>query len=271
MAIVRTSSGLLLRDDFGSDTLGSYTISDNAGDWSITGGELVYVGSSEWSMVSRPAIDTAKVFTCKVKLTSDVTDYYDYGLYGAYFIETSGSNASKYSVYDALASELATIETATRTINVYHIYRLYILGGHVYTSYGATELAAKSDTTNGSYTAGYPAFGGNKAQKFDWVDARSAITIICTGMSSGHYLRVSDGTTAAEAQESGGTATVNAGLVLFPLATVQIRSASGGGGDLIEELGTGDYADMGGGDVFEYSAGAAGIAIPLLNHLLLGD
>ena len=54
-----------------------------------------------------------------------------------------------------------------------------------------------------------------------------------------------------------GLATVDAGLVLFPLSSVQIRTAAAGGGDLVAEITSGTLADMGGGDAFAYSAGAA--------------
>jgi len=145
--------------------------------------------------------------------------------------------------------------TSDRSLGTEYLWRLFIDSGTIRLHHGATTLAAFLSGTDNAFTQGQFSIWGHYygGASWNWVDVRTSHEITCTGMSTGHYLRVSDGTTAAEAQESSGTATVDAGLVLFPLSSVQIRTASGGGGSLVAELGTGDYADMGGGDV--YAAG----------------
>jgi len=60
---------------------------------------------------------------------------------------------------------------------------------------------------------------------------------------------VSDGTTTAKATASVGTAVVDAGAVLFPLASVSVLDGSN---NVVETYSA--LTDMGGGDTFAYSS-----------------
>jgi len=127
---------------------------------------------------------------------------------------------------------------------------------------GTTTLGLALGSTDTTYTGDQ--YGGGKFaavanQAVDDLWFCSSHLITCSGMTENHYLYCTDGTTAAEAQADGdGDASVNAAAVLFPFTSVAIYTGSGATGDKIAELTTGDHADMGGGDVFAYSAPAAG-------------
>ena len=134
--------------------------------------------------------------------------------------------------------------------------RLWVSSG-VKARYGATALSSYMSSNDTNFTESL--YGGGSITTvnlvMDNLDIRTGVTVTCTGLPTGYYLKVSDGVTTAKAAESSGTATVDASAVLFPLALVTVYSGDpDAGGVLVTELDTGDYADMGGGDVFEYSS-----------------
>lgn len=277
MGLTRSSSGLLVRDEFSSDTSGNYTHTNEAGstDGSITGGYMVSPGDStgsnrfRWvhnssggSKCATVLVDNATIATLGAVVlcqnADDVRDYYGYLNYGNKYV---------YRVADDSGTYLgAGGNTDTKPAYI----RMYKTAAALVIKYGGSALADYFSVNDTTYASGLAGFKSVAYAKYSMFEARTAHTITCTGMATGHYLRVSDGTTAAEAQESSGTATVDAGAVLFPLATVQIRTASGGGGDLIAELDTGDYADMGGGDAFAYSADSALWLPNVMRHNTIG-
>lgn len=263
MGLTRTSSGLLVRDEFSSDSSGDY-YPTSGNTIAVASGELY--ASAANSGCARKTYNTAKCITALGEMDDD------YGNGAAYYANenigsaaawdgykihyrTAGAYLSKY--VDGSATDLANIACGYLGTNTVHT-RVYLTATGVTGRIGVTAFTHSGSSTDTTYTAA--AYGGlhfrkeSAAYGIQWLDIRTSHLITCTGMTTGHYLRVSDGTTAAEAQESGGTATVDAGAVLFPLASVQIRTAAAGGGDLIAELTSTDYADMGGGDAFAYSA-----------------
>jgi hypothetical protein len=147
--------------------------------------------------------------------------------------------------------------------------RGYISGGTVYARFGYTSLGAGISASDATYAQGSFGFRCSWDIKHDWVDARPAHTVICTGLPAGSSVVCSDGTTPASADTAAGTATVDCGAVLFPLASVTVYSSTGGGGDVLVALDTGDYADMGGGDSFEYAADAGGWLGPIVGSRIV--
>ena len=269
MGLTRSSSGLLVFDAFGSDTEGDYTREGYG--FSIGSGKLTFSSSNSASL-RRTDISTAKCVTARAQDDADgsFTGYVGVGGSGigtgtapnGYRLFTNNGVANGLCFTKQVGGTATTLATnlTRRSIDTWYHYRLYIASGVVYARFGTTGLGtAVGNASDDAYTEGHIFLRGfNGTIDWDWFEGRTSHLITCTGMTEGHYLRVSDGTTAAEAAASGaGTASVDASAVLFPLASVQIRTASGGGGDLIAELDTGDHADMGGGDVFEYSGAAA--------------
>ena len=268
MGLTRTSSGLLVHDDFGTDTSADYdadsTFVINSGYFRhVSAYYAVHQGTSSARCISATGYTDVATYGCYLMLTPSASWDAAGGRdgYGAFI--TNGTSILRKLVDDGrttIASAATTVAAST-----WYQARLYITGGAVYAKVGASALGdlfdvSASDSTYTSGMYGAIARPNSNTCRYDDLDLRTAHTITCFGMSTGHYLRVSDGTTAAEAQESSGTATVDAGAVLFPLASVQIRTAAAGGGDLIAELDTGDYADMGGGDAFVYSADATAMS-----------
>ena len=259
-------------DDFSSDTLANYTEAGGK-TWTISGGVLSTSGAN--TSLRRADLATIKCGTVRNKMSSWGGYPGMVGVGGSgedsginipngYYANSQGSTTAsrlKRCVGGTLV-DLALESTSARSTNTYYLWRVYISGGTIYYRHGSTALdQALGNAADANFAAGH-IFVYNydtSTMTVDWLDGRPSHLITCSGMTEGHYLRVSDGTTAAEAAASGaGTASVDAGAVLFPLASVQIRTAAAGGGDLIAELDTGDYADMGGGDAFEYSGAAAG-------------
>jgi hypothetical protein len=269
MGLTRSSSGLLLRDDFGSDTLANWTeAGGRTGDWSITGGTLLKSNTGDTTR-RRTDITTAKCATMRVK-EADVTSAYTKLYVGGAGANTSdwpyacqGYCVQTYDTAEAMWVDWKDASTNnnlssepgdtlyTRVVDTYYLTRIYIDSGYVKVRQGQTVLAGTLSYANNQFTQGHIGVGGYVGTAtFDWVEARTSHLITCSVMTDGHYLRVTDGTTAAEAVASGRTATVDAGLVTFPLTSVAIYTATGGGGSKIDEITSATLADMGGGDVF---------------------
>ncbi len=280
MGLTRSSSGLLVYDAYGSDTSADYDTASGVAA-SVSDGAL-HIGALDAWAVHAGALG-AKCVTIRSLVASS-----EYGM--SAILSNNGSLASSddYDGYQGYVESgwlyLGKLTdggnswigyTEAGSLHTDCLIRIYRTATAVIVRAGGTSSFAYSvsvnDTTYATTLYGGVKTGTQSSPGADWFEARTAHTITCSGMTTGHYLRVSDGTTAAEAQESSGTATVDAGAVLFPLTSVQIRTAHGGGGTLIDEITSATLADMGGGDAFAYSAAAGGLSIPLLNHLLLGD
>jgi len=264
VALRRVTKGLLLYDDFSTDTEANYE--GNHAYFAVSGGAMVSSGVPGDVYLCRADIFAAKVMTCRAKSSSWTANYQTpcvvggsdvYGTFmpSGYIVQLESTADQCYiSCYPNGGSGAYTIQSAVSvdlTDDTYCLWRLYIHGGRVYLKQGATALVSRHDEADATHTAGHigiNAYAGTCS--WDWVEARTSQLISCTSMPPGAYLRVSDGTTTAEAQAVGGTATVDAGLVLFPLTSVQVRTASGGGGSLIAEITSATLTDMGGGDVF---------------------
>lgn len=273
MGLTRSSSGLIAFDHFTSDTLAAYT---KNGDWAWDESSNIYWVTAVDSFARDAAISTCACATARLKESMVVNSYGRVICAGSgtrsyqprgYSCTTSG-NAANYSMQKITADAVSNLATknnsaVSRTNGEYFLLRVYCTGSVVVARWGLTAFADSVSANDSDFSAGHVGIGGWYRSDYDWLEGRTAHTITCTGMTEGHYLRVTDGTTAAEAAADGaGLATVDAGAVLFPLATVQIRTAAAGGGDLIAELTTTDYADMGGGDAFAYSA--SGLWLPQL-------
>lgn len=265
MGLTRTSSGLLVHDAFGSDTSANYdtyldtlSVSGGVGAMATANDKAVHTSSSGAKCISIRARRSGTRWggagyfaNGSLAAAADLNGYYIYGFVTRYYLQRA-TNASN--------TELASSSSDLPSDGAWCHLRVYIHASGITGRFGTAGLGGSLTSTDTTYTAaayGGPIVGNQTDLTFDDLDIRTAHTITCTGMTTGHYLRVSDGTTAAEAQESSGTATVDAGAVLFPLSSVQIRTASGGGGDLIAEITSATLTDMGGGDAFAYS-GATG-------------
>lgn len=270
MGLTRSTSGLAVRDDFSSDTTADYT-GYRVTSASIAGGVLTLDAQNVAAYVHETVV--GRCVTTKSKRTA--FDSRRLGPILAPGLVSSAATQDYYRLLDNSAGFVAQLDrlidqgltTLLTTTDGYPggadwwLARLYVTASNVVARFGIGTLAYSltpdpADTTySGDLYGGLGTLSTFTDYEVDYFDLRTAHTITCTGMTTGHYLRVSDGTTAAEAQESAGTATVDAGAVLFPLSSVQIRTAAAGGGTLVAELTATDYTDMGGGDAFAYSGG----------------
>jgi hypothetical protein len=281
MGLSRSSSGLLVYDDFGSDTSANYIV-EGAATVSMTGGNCsvsatntraVHTGSSGTKCVTvnakRVSGDT-RVGQAYYSANSTCETANDVDGYNAYGATTWGLGR----LINAGATVLGTDSNDYCAEGEWGFTRVYLAAAGAVGRFGKTTLGQNITTTDTTYeAAGYGGFGvgGSAGTLFTTFESRTSHLITCTGVPTGSYLRVSDGTTAAEAQESSGTATVDAGAVLFPLASVGIYTASGGGGTKTAEILAATLADMGGGDAFAYSAdGGAAVWLPFMRTQIIG-
>jgi hypothetical protein len=264
MGLTRSSSGLLVRDEFGSDSSANYNVySTNT--LAVSGGVAAITAQG-------PALNTtvggAKCVTAKGKRSASGTRINGPLLNMNNTVETSNDvdgygvgNSTNWSLnrYDnGAGTRLGTSSSGVPSAGNWAVARVYLTATGVVGRFGTTALSysiSASDTAHtGTGYGGFTGYGESGLQSDD-LDVRTSHLIICSGLPTGYYLKVSDGTTTAKAVESSGTATVDAGAVLFPLATVGVYDGDpDSGGTLVVELDTGDYADMGGGDAFVYAA-----------------
>jgi hypothetical protein len=263
MPFTRATSGLLIYDGFGTDTRANYS-QTGSGTWTVTGGKL-HQDAGGMSSRRQSSISTAGCVTAghhytfndkRSVLTLATATAGQYSLYRGYFVQKYQSTITlQKCVNDTTITALATLGSTGITGDTPQglVSRVYRAGNDVYGRIGATALVnvgSASDTAFTSSLSGAVWMQG--LEDIDWLDIRTSHLISCSGMTDGWYLRVSDGVTAAEAVASGGTATVDAGAVLFPLSSVGIYTAASGGGSKIAEITSAALADMGGGDAFTY-------------------
>lgn len=282
MGLTRSSSGLLVYDAFDSDTSGDYSTT-NGMTMTVTGGYAycsnwaIHTGSSGTKCVSVSSRYPSGAWLGGPALCANGSGSADKAAQDGYRSHwyMSGVNWRLEKQTNGGATALASSSAISPTANEYHRMRIYRDGDVVRTRYGLSDLANVDSVTDTTYTGTlYGAWandnGSNSNFRFDGFECRTAHTITCTGLTTGWYLKVSDGTTTAKAAESSGTATVDAGAVLFPLASVGVYDGDpDDGGSLVAELDTGDYADMGGGDAFAYSD-SSGLYLPAYQHKIIG-
>ena len=253
MGLTRSSSGLVYHDDFGSDTSGAYNPSPSGATFIVTGGKL-QADVGNWTKAVYDLVSGVKcvsavstldmglgLYTLSQFPTDPVTGYHVFGhTDGMIHMERLLNTAGTY----------LNQATATRTQ-----MRLYVHAAGVVARSGATSLAVaitSDDTTyRDAVTYGGISVGATGSATIDDFDLRTSHLVTCSGLPTGWKFQVTDGTTTATATESSGTATVDAGAVLFPLA--EVRVLNGADAEQVHILAA-TLADMGGGDVFAYAA-----------------
>jgi hypothetical protein len=265
----RSAPGLLEpRDEFTSNTSARYAGTDGN---TLTIGSGVATGTLN-SFWVRTAFNNVKCVTARVKrltnrasgviLTTSNTigtppnwDGYRFSISStpAWIIYEFDDGTISATDYSSIASNLPSADS----YGLIRIINDTSDSGNIFGTCGPTTFINMLDGVEATYNATYGGIYFNATEttpEIDWVEYRTSHEITCTGMPSGSYLRASDGTEIDEAQESGGTATISPSNQVWPLTSVQIRTASGGGGTLVAELTNTNYDDMGGGDALAYGA-----------------
>jgi hypothetical protein len=277
MGLSRSSSGLLLYDDFSTDTEADYTPYDSThDDWAVSGGDMVCSKlNGTYPALYRTGITTCKCVTgrftestissyCGVGIINGVTGNGGYPK-GAVGVTTDegAPNGWWITAVDVSASAQTTgdcpnyVGTGTNFIT-----RVFIDSGSTkaYCGFATLDESGLATAAAATLASAAPAIlNYGVTGHCQWLEGRTSHLITCTGMTNGHYLRVSDGTTTAEAAASGGSASVDASAVIFPLTSVQVRTASGGGGTLVAQITSATLTDMGGGDAFTYTSSNHGL------------
>jgi RHS repeat-associated protein len=258
----RTTSGLLLRDDFASDTLSSYTTATQSGtpSWSINSGVLSQTTASAVGSLTRNEITTAKCATALVALKASspsasllvgTGQREGSGLgfpgYQAQ-LSTSGTQYLKKRV-SGTETSLANV-SRTLAVGQPSFVRLYIDGGTVYMKAGTSDLSRLAiSKVDSAFTAGSGGFKATSVCDFGYLEVRTSQKVTVTGLPSGYKARAISGAQNALATASSGTAVIDCGALLFPLDKVEVLDTSN---NPVAELTAADLADIGGGDVFAY-------------------
>jgi len=270
MGLARIGSGLRLHDLFSADSgaeydclKGSLTVSGGSGfmatsdDFAVhneaSGIKCVTVRSKYVSDGSRSSSMWPAYWANGALAASADVDGYMIGVWNGgweLYRLSNGSYSSKGSSYSNVPSA-----------NDWCIGRVFVKSGGFGACCGTTTLANSLSSTDTTWTAFGHAGMGNAtlnagySREADWIHACKSHLVTCAGLPIGYYFKVSDGTTTAKAQESSGTATVDAKQVLFPLASVAVYDGDpDSGGNLVEQLDTGTHADMCGGDEYVLTA-----------------
>lgn len=266
--LTRQSSGLLLRDDFSTDTSADY---DAYGiTFAVEDGKLSMDISASGPIV-RKAINGALCVTTRVAPNNDSNYCGGPALWQHSPIDAAAdvdgytgckygtTNAYSLPFTDNVLASLGYQAVEGWTKGVYWQQRLYRDGPALHYRFGPSGLVSVISGDDATYTSGlYPGVYCRYQTLFDYLDARTSHLITCTGLPTGYWFKVADAVldtgTEAKAQESGGTATVDAGAVLFPLYWVGVFDGDpDDGGNLVTTITNLTLSDMGGGDVFAYS------------------
>ncbi len=259
MTFSRTSSGLVIRDTFSADTSGNYYASDSK-TLSVDAGQLGASGQCVFEDIDvTPNCVTVRTYrvanqsSSKVGLytTTNPTVANRQGLEIVY----SNSSSMFYLVKDrgtALDSD-ATDKPAAGD-NVYLSYRLFrgasgVLGWAGRT-YPLTCLLTSSNTDFATTTLYAGGMIETASSDIDIFEARTGYTITCSGLPSGYQVQA-NGSATYKASESSGTATLDVGMLEWPLTSVEVLDGSN---NQVEQLLNITLTDMGGGDAFAYSA-----------------
>jgi RHS repeat-associated protein len=258
----RTTTGLLARDDFGSNSLSTYTQASEGSSsptWTFTSGLLnqtvwAYATASLRRNTISGAACASAYLTPKAGSQVDLLvatgakDSTNTAFLG-YSARLSTTAASLQKRTSGTWTELATQSYATSG-GTYRQVRLYVDDGTVYMKAGSTDLSAVSiSATDSTYTSGSGGIRASSQCSYDFLELRASQKVTVTGLPSGYLVRVTRGSATAEATASSGTAVIDAGALLFPLDKLEVFDTSA---LEVAELTSLDLADMGGGDEFAY-------------------
>jgi YD repeat-containing protein len=271
--LTRTCSGLLAYDAFSSDCSSNYAkyelVPTTA--WSFSSGKWKQTAAPADAIQRRNSLTTCACVTMRAAGSSDISGRESFPIIGCYAGDTpdAGGQIPCYRLWTQVGQTWinlgkrdggvsTTLDTDTITAptkNTFYLYRVYYdpALGRIYGKLGQTSFTTSLDATDSALSSGSGCIRAGQSCAFDWLDLRISHQITCTGLPTGYKLEVSDGTTTASATESGGTAIVDAGAVLFPLGQVRVLDSSN---QEVTKLTCADLADMGGGDVFAYDENA---------------
>ena len=262
--LTRTQTGLLLSDDFTSDSLSNYTTANESGTatWSIVSGVLSQTTRLTTGSLTRDGISQAACATASISRSYGSEAVADLlvatgapqgGAFPGYSASISTDTASIQKRAGGTWTQLASTAYATSR-GTFRQVRLYAKNGTVYLKAGATDLSeidlSASDST---YAAGSGGFRSYSECDYDYLELRRSADVTVTGLPTGYLVRVTQGSQTADATASSGTAVVDAGPLMFPLDRIEIFDASA---MKVAELSSADLADMGGGDTFAYDGSA---------------
>lgn len=278
MALTRTSSGLLERDEFSSDTSGNYN-KESGASMTVSGGKATGTNNKPQTRKTlMPVVVTVKserrtgsrAAGAWISPGSALDPIANADGYSCQLSSTPAWQVIKWTDgNDAVINPTSTTDMPASTGNPCYI-RLWRDATNVYGRVGTATLGNLMTRADTTFAGGY---GGitfaNETSYIDWVEYRTSVNITCSGIPAGGYFKVTDGTTTAKASASAGTATVNAQALLFPLTYVYVYDGDpDAGGNLLATVAAATYADMGGGDVFAYAPAASFIHSIMRPHII---
>lgn len=281
-SIVQESSGLVAYDDFSEDVSDLYsgydfTVADGHLYGNVASTYAVRSGTAGTNCITARILTANEVYVAGLFLSAH-PDYEAVGdLDGYTFLAGPLKTSANYiyeiedNVYDWRKRFPPRLAVAS-----YNFMRLYYDGSNVYGGAGETSISTILSHASSTYSTLYGGINYRRYYKFDWIEYRTSYAPSCSGLPSGWYFLVSDGTTTATAMESSHTATVAAGYVLTPYTKVEVYDGDPTTtGHLMATLLAEDATwRMGGGDVFKYKRDARHVKIapprPRVSDMPLG-
>lgn len=193
-------------------------------------------------------------------------------LQNLYFLRQNGGYWQLYSFLNGSATLLTSSPPGLSGLGTWGKVRLYRDGATLHGRAGGTDLSAvdltSADATHSPAYGGLRYSSGSRLAHGDNLWLSTSHIVVFSGLEPGYYLLAADSLSGQKkVQESGGTATLDAGALWFPLVSIGVYDGDpDGGGSLVEAVTSATYSDMGGGDTYIYSTGGGptppGMLIP---------
>lgn len=253
--LTRGTAGKVRYDQFGSDTSADYDPA--AGTLSVSSGYMTCSTTGPFVCPTASGIlcQTLNGYTVTAGTSGPAVALWTHNNVDAtadrdgYRLEHSGTQWLLRKFVDNGTTTLDSENTPDPANTTWYYIRVYVASGTVYGRYGAGDLSGVVSGEDSTYTSGFYGGGAFAAASVRVDNFHSCTThlVTVTTLPAGSSVVCSDGATTATANTSAGTATVDCGAVLFPLATITAYDSTNGSGNVLVQLTTGDYADMCGG------------------------
>lgn len=263
-SLTRLTSGLVLRDDFGSDTSANYYI-ESGDTLGVTSGYLYAVTNTADKAVTdqdktarvvtvrgwRNGTGKAGSYACLFNASSPT-----WATRSGYMVSLAGA-ATKYSLErmdNGADTELAagTNDLPATGDVLYYYSRIWHENSDIRAWAGRTFPLQNSFTSTDATYNNTTLYNGGRMQagtgRFEYFECRTDYRITCIGLPAGYKLQA-NGSASYRATEVRGKASLDVAVLDWPLTSVEVLDPSN---TQIVQLTTSTYTDMGGGDIFSY-------------------
>ncbi len=270
-SLARTTSGILLYDDFSSALSGNWSVGQ--GTWSTSGGNLSNTSAGNFDRIHNTTVSVASaMYEMRAKAPSNPIYIMLACLVASgtsdWHVDAIGQNNDKALAYNGTSDTRAATLTFTMDTTNFHVLKmLYIPTKHFVVWHnhvagiGSGTIAVPFDASAGTgpTAAGNPgimAYGG--AILVDWYLVSSDYKITVTGLTGTQAFRLfaSGGATiGSSAAQTAGSATLDISSLVDGLTTgyIEVHPDTSFASMQARYPGAGDSTDIAGGDSYAFS------------------